>query len=611
MFRKNTPSTQGPALKSTPFVAPKFSAKSALSAGRQGYTSGVNPVRQISNAPRNFSKQSLRVIPLGGLEEVGRNMTVFEYGQDIIIVDMGLQFPDEDMPGIDYIIPDVTYLKGKEKNIRGVLITHGHYDHIGAIPHLMETLGNPPIYMTELTRGIVMKRQDDYKDKQPLNIHTVKKIDRIRLGAFSVEFFHVNHTIPDAVGLAISSPVGTVIHTGDFKFDHSPISDAPADVAKIARLGSENILALMSDSTDSKTPGYSLSESKIAGTLDDIFEQTTNGRLIFATFSSLISRIQSVVAAAEKNGRKVAVDGYSMKTNVEIARTLGYLQTKKGTIIPISKVNDYPDNKVAILCTGSQGESNAVLMRIVNGEHRFVKVHKNDTFVLSSSVIPGNERTVQAIMDTIYRKDAKVINYKMMDVHAGGHARQEDLKMMINLIRPKYLIPVHGNYYMLKLHGELGVAVGMSQENIFIGENGRVIEFDYRGNGKVTAEKVPTNHVMVDGLGVGDIGQVVLRDRQVLAKDGMFVIITIVDGKTKKIVGKPQVTSRGFIFVKENFDLVNATKKKVEEVIAAKTKPDEPANWDYVKNNIREVVGQFLYTKTQRRPMVLPVVIEV
>ncbi len=559
---------------------------------------------------RSYSKNNLRIIPLGGLEEIGRNMTVFEYGQDLIIIDMGLQFPDEDMPGIDYIIPDTTYLKGKEKNIRGVVITHGHYDHIGAIPHLMEKIGNPPIYMTELTRGIVMKRQEDYKEKPNLNIHTVKKIDRLRLGAFNIEFFHVNHTIPDAVGLAIGTPIGTVIHTGDFKFDHSPISDAPADVAKIARLGSENILALMSDSTDSQTPGYSLSESKISKTLDEIFEHT-EGRLIVATFSALISRIQSVVAAAEKTGRKLAIDGYSMKTNVEIARTLGYLQARKNTLIPINKINDYPDNKVAILCTGAQGESNAVLMRIVNGEHRFVKVHKADTFVLSSSVIPGNERTVQAIMDTIYRKDAKVIHYKMMDVHAGGHARQEDLKMMINLIRPKYLIPIHGNYYMLKLHGDLGISVGMEPKNILIGENGKVIEFDYRGNGKVTEEKVPTNHIMVDGLGVGDIGQVVLRDRQVLAKDGMFVITTIVDGKTNKVVGKPQITSRGFIFVKENFDLVNATKKKVEEIIAQKTTPGEPANWDYVKNNIRESVGSFLYMKTQRRPMVLPVIIEV
>ncbi len=573
----------------------------------------VKTMPKIMVAPQavyGHAKNNLRVIPLGGLEEVGRNMTIFEYGQDIIIVDMGLQFPDEDMPGIDYLIPDVTYLKGKEKNIRGVLITHAHYDHIGAIPHLMERIGNPPIYMTELTRGIVMKRQEDYKDKQPLNIHTVKKIDRVRLGVFSVEFFHVNHTIPDAVGLAISTPAGTIIHTGDFKFDHSPVSDAPADIAKIARLGSENVLALMSDSTDSRTPGYSLSESRIAKTLDDIFERT-EGRLIIATFAALISRIQSVIIAAEKHGRKLAVDGYSMKTNVEIARTLGHLQAKKGTIIPINKINEYPDGKVAIICTGAQGESNAVLMRIVNGEHRFVKVHKDDTFVLSSSVIPGNERTVQGIMDTIYRKDAKVINYHMMDVHAGGHARQEDLKMMINLIRPKYLIPIHGNYFMLKLHGELGVSVGMDPRNILIGENGRVIEFDYRGKGKVTSEKVPLSNIMVDGLGVGDIGQVVLRDRQLLAKDGMFVITVIIDGKTKKIIGKPQVTSRGFIFVKENFDLVNATKKKVEEVVAQKTSPDAAVNWDYVKNNIREVVGQYLYQKTERRPMVLPVVIEV
>ena len=561
------------------------------------------------NRTNGFGK-NLRIIPLGGLEEVGRNMTVFEYGQDIIIVDMGLQFPDEDQPGIDYIIPDITYLKGKEKNIRGVLITHGHYDHIGGIPHIMEKIGNPPIYMTELTRGIVMKRQDDFKDKAPLNIHTVRKTDRIRLGSFSVEFFHVNHTIPDAVGLAITTPVGTIIHTGDFKFDHSPISDAPADVAKIARLGSENVLALMSDSTDSQTPGYSISESKIAKSMDEIFEHT-EGRLIIGTFAALISRIQSVVSAAEKHGRKVAVDGYSMRTNVEIAKTLGYLQTKKNTLIPINKVNEYPDNKVVILCTGAQGESNAVLMRIVNGEHRFVKVHKDDTFIFSSSVIPGNERSVQALMDAIYRKDAKVIHYKMMDVHAGGHARQEDLKMMINLIRPKYLIPIHGNYFMLKLHGELGVSVGMDPKNILIGGNGKVFEFDYRGNGKVIDEKISTNYVMVDGLGVGDIGEVVLRDRQVLAQDGMFVITVIIDSKTKKIIGKPQVTSRGFIFVKENFDLVNATKKKVEEVVEQKTSADLAVNWDYVKNNIREVVGSFLYSKTQRRPMVLPVVIEV
>ena len=593
------------------FRKPNAAPAANTSAEVEAFISKANEMKKPNLKSGMGSKQTnLRIIPLGGLEEIGRNMTVFEYGEDIVIVDMGLKFPDEDMPGIDYIIPDVSYLKGKEKKIRGVLITHGHYDHIGAIPHLMELLGNPPIYMTDLTRAIVAKRQEEYKDKAPLNMRPVKKNERFRLGSFQVEFFHVNHTIPDAVGIALSTPLGTIVHTGDFKFDHSPVSDAPADVAKIARIGAENVLALMSDSTDSRTPGYSLSESRIAKTMEEIFENT-EGRLIIATFSALISRIQSVVAIAEKSGRKVAVDGYSMKTNVEIAKNLGYLKCKKQTLIPINRINDYPDNKVVVLCTGAQGEANAVLMRIINGEHRFMKVKRNDTFVLSSSVIPGNERTVQTIMDTIYRKDAKVIHYKMMDVHAGGHARQEDLKMMINLIRPKFLIPVHGNYYMLKLHGELGLAVGMDPKNILIGENGRVFEFDARGNGKVSTEKVPTNHVMVDGLGVGDISEVILRERQLLAKDGMFVITTIVDSQTNKIVGRPQVTSRGFIYVKENFDLVNATKKKVEEVVNLKTTPGEAANWDYVRNNIREVVGQFLYSKTERRPMVLPVIIEV
>jgi ribonuclease J len=563
---------------------------------------------KIRKTGRGYAKHNLRVIPLGGLEEIGRNMTLFEYGKDIILVDMGLQFPEEDMPGIDYIIPNVDYLRGKEKNIRGVIITHGHYDHIGAIPHLIPKLGNPIIYATELTRGIIMKRQDDYK--APIDIKTVKKIDRLSLGAFNVEFFHVNHTIPDAVGLAITTPVGMVVYTGDFKFDHSPVGDAPADIAKIARIGGEGVLALMSDSTDSQTPGYSISESTIRKNLDEIFKDT-EGRIIAATFSALISRIQQLMEISEKYGRKVAIDGYSMRTNVEIARTLGYLDVKKNTIIPINEVNDHPDNKVTIICTGAQGEDKAVLMRIVNGEHRFVKVHKNDTIIFSSSVVPGNERTVQGLKDGLYRKGAKVLHSEMLDVHAGGHARQEDLKMMINLIRPKYLIPIHGHYYMRKVHGELAEQVGMSAESVLLGDNGQVAEFDYRGNGKLTEEKVPSNYVMVDGLGVGDIGQVVLRDRQVLARDGMFTIVTIIDSKNKRVIGEPQVTSRGFIYVKENFDLVNATKKKVREVVHNATSKDEAVNWTYVKDEIRDVVGQFLYSKTQRRPMVLPVVIEV
>ncbi len=577
---------------------------------RDGSLANVSPILKDTSEKGKVYKNNLRIIPLGGLEEIGRNMTVLEYDQDIIIVDMGLQFPEEDMPGVDYIIPDISYLQGKEHKIRGVIITHGHYDHIGAIPHLMPKLGNPIIYTAEMTRGIILKRQEDFKDNMPLNIKAVKKGDKIRLGVFEVEFFHVNHTIPDSLGLAINTPLGRVVHTGDFKFDHSPVADNPADIANIALIGSQGVLALMSESTDSDTEGYSISEGSIGKTLGSIIEHAS-GRLIIATFSSLVSRVQTIIQMAEKYGRKVAVDGYSMKTNVEIANQLGYLKMRKGTLIPINKVNDYPDNKVIILCTGAQGESNAVLMRIVNNEHRFVKIHNGDTVVFSSSVIPGNERTVQGVKDDLYRKGARVIHYQMMDVHAGGHARQEDLKMMINLLHPKYLIPIHGTYYKLKIHGELGESVGMKPDQILIGENGKVMSFDAKGKGMVTSEKTSTNYVMVDGLGVGDVGEVVLRDRQVLAKDGMFTIVVIIDSETKKIIGNPQITSRGFIYVKENFDLVNATKKVVEKVIHEKTSPDMNINWDYVKNNIRESVGSYLYMKTQRRPMVLPVVIEV
>lgn len=564
----------------------------------------------VAPKPPASAKHSLRIIPLGGLEEVGRNMTVFEYGDDIIIVDCGLMFPEEEMMGIDYIIPNIEYLKERKDKIRAVIITHGHLDHIGAIPHLVPEIGNPPIYATELTRGIIVRRQEDYQHLTPINIKTIRKIDRLTLGAFKVEFFHVNHSIPDSVGLAIRTPVGTIMHTGDFKFDHSPIGDVPADISKIARLGSEGILALMSDSTDSQVEGYSISEAKIRENLDKIFTEA-KGRIITATFANLVSRIQQIAELAEKHGRKLAVDGYSMKSVVEVAKELGYINAKKTTFIDIKHVNNYPDNKIAVLCTGAQGEGNAVLMRIVNGEHRYMQIHKGDTIIFSSSVIPGNERTVQGMKDTLYKKGAEVIHYKMMDIHSGGHARAEDLKMMMNLVRPKYLIPIHGTYFMLKIHGKLAQSVGIPEENVLVGENGQVIAFDHKGQGITTDERVPSSYVMVDGLGVGDIGSVVIRDRQLLAKDGMFTIITIVDHESKKVVGEPQVTSRGFIYVKENFDLVNATKKRVKEIIARTTAKDAEPNWDYIKNSIRDDLGQFLYQKTQRRPMVLPVIIEV
>ncbi len=566
---------------------------------------------KIQKQKTNILKRehNLRIIPLGGFEEVGRNMMLFEYGQDILIIDMGLQFPEENMPGIDYIIPNIDYLRGKEKNIRGIIITHAHYDHIGAIPHLIGSLGNPPIFATSLTLGIIKKRQEDYPNNIKLNLIPIKETDKINLRSFNLEFFHVNHNIPGGFGIAIHTPVGLFIHTGDFKFDSTPVGDKPADIGKIARLSLEGVTALLSDSTEAETPGHSLSEKTIQDTLERIFEKSS-GRIIATTFASLISRIQEIIFLAEKFGRKVIIDGYSMKTNVEIARNLGWLKIKKGTLIKLREAVNLPDSNIVIICTGAQGEDKAVLMRIVNKEHRYISLHRGDTVIFSSSVVPGNERTVQTVKDSIWRQDARVIHYKMMDVHAGGHAHQEDLKMMINLVRPRWLIPIHGNYYMRRLHGEIGKDLGIPSENIFIPDNGQVIEFSKKG-GRVKREKVHSSYVMVDGLGVGDVGQVVLRDRQMMARDGMFTVVVIVDSKTGKLRGSPDIISRGFIYMKESQALLAETRREVEKIITQKTAKGQPANWVYVRNSIRDLIGEFLYKKTQRRPMVLPVVIEV
>jgi len=549
----------------------------------------------------------LHIIPLGGLEEVGRNMMLFEYDEDIVIVDMGLQFPEEDMPGIDYIIPNITYLKDKISKIRGVIITHGHYDHIGAIPHLMPRLGNPPIYTRALTRGMILKRQEDFKDTPKLNIKTVKCENTIQLGVFRIEFFHVNHNIPDSMGLAIHTPVGVVIHTGDFKFDRNPIGEMPTDSAKIARFGERGVLALLSDSTSVEEKGHSISEKSIQETLEEIFLKSS-GRIIAATFASLIGRIQQIIMLAEKFNRKVVVDGYSMKANVEIAKNLGYLKVRKNTLIKPQEAKNWPDNKIVILCTGAQGEKRAVLMRLANKEHRFLKIQQADTVLFSSSVVPGNERTVQGLRDTLSRLGAKVIHYRMMDIHAGGHARAEDAKMMLGLVKPKFFMPIEGSHYMLKEHAEIAKNLGVPPQNIIIADNGQVIEAT-PNQVKATKKLVPTNYVMVDGLGVGDVGEVVLRDRQMMAEDGMFVIIVTIDSKTSQVRGNPDIISRGFIYMRTSKELLEATRGKVKQIVAKTA--GKPINWAYVKNNLRDKIGQFLFSKTQRRPMVIPVVIEV
>ncbi len=549
------------------------------------------------------------VIPLGGVEEIGRNMTLVEYGRDIVIIDMGLQFPEEDMPGIDYIIPNIEYLKGKEDRIQGIIITHGHYDHIGAIPYLVEKLKYPPIYATALSRGIILKRQDDFPHLKPLEIHEVKAESKLRLGNFLIEFFHVNHNIFDTVGVVVSTHVGSLMHTADFKFDNNPVGDRPADYGKIAKFGDRGVLVLLSDSTGAEKAGHSVSEKTIQDNLEDIFRKT-KGRIIAATFASLISRIQQLVSLSEKYGRKVVVEGYSMKTNVEITRNLGYLHIQKSTLLPIKEAHRYPPDRLTVVCTGAQGEGSAVLMRLVNKEHKFLNIQKGDTVIFSSSVVPGNERSVQGLKDLIYRQGGKVYHYGMMDIHASGHAYQEDLKMMLQLVRPKFFVPVHGNHYMLKLHGELAKETGVPVDNIVIPENGMVIEV---AQNKITPTKirVPSNYVMVDGLGVGDVGNVVLRDRQMMAEDGMFVVIAIVDSKTGKVLGNPDIISRGFIYLRDNKVLLKEVRQRVRGIVEETGAPKHGMNWTYVKDNIRERIGQFLYSKTKRRPMVLPVVIEI
>ncbi len=569
------------------------------------------PEKAASTAHRTPAAPAgvLRVVPLGGVEEVGRNMSFLEYGNDIVIIDMGLQFPEENMPGIDYIIPNVTYLKEKKANIRGVIITHGHYDHIGAIPYLSYELGSPTIYAMPLTRGIILKRQEDFKHFGRLNIEEIAGDSKLKLGIFDVEFFHVNHNIFDTVGVAIHTPVGTVCHTADFKFDNNPVGDKPADYAKMAKLSQEGVLLLLSDSTGAERAGHSISEKTIEENLEDIVEHAS-GRIIVATFSSLISRLQQLIKLADKFGRKVAIDGFSMKSNVALAQELGYLKIPKGLLIDIKNVDDYPPEKILVLCTGAQGEGGAVLMRIATREHRYVRLQEGDTVVFSSSVIVGNERTVQRLKDTIYREGAEVYHYQMMDIHAGGHAQSEDLKLMLNLMRPKFFMPIHGNYFMLKLHSKLAQSVGIPKENIVVPANGTIVELT-ANSVHVSKERVPSNYVMVDGLGVGDVKEVVLRDRQMMAADGMFVIIAVIDAQTGKVRGSPDIISRGFIYLKESRDLLHETRERVRRTIEDITGKMHPVNFQYVKEELRDKIGQFLYQRTERRPMVLPVVIEV
>lgn len=571
--------------------------------------------KKLGAAVPTIPEKTLRIIPLGGQEEVGRNMTVFEYGNDIVIIDMGVQFPEEDMPGIDYIVPNVSYLKGKEKNIRGVLFTHGHLDHIGAAPILLKQLNYPTIIGRDFTLALIKHKVEDQEKGAASRLKTVRVKsleDRIKLGVFEVRFFEVEHSIMDAMGIALVTPNGSIIHLGDWMISNEPVNPADADVSYNHLESLPKPTFLMLESLGATKKGMPPSETEVHTNLQNLI-RTAPGRIIIGTFASQVRRIAYLIEYAEKQGKRVALEGYSMKMNIEVAKELGYIKVKKETLITVNDIHKYPDNQIVVICTGAQGEQNAALSRIVTDNHRFIKLQKNDTIVFSSSVIPGNERSIQRLKDNLYRKCDNVIHSDIMEIHVGGHGTIWEIEEIIRQVKATYILPVYANHYFIKEAAKIAYRLGYPDKNVFVMDNGHVLEVPMKDEGfpHLIPEKADSSYVFIDGLGIGDIGHVVLRDRQMLAQDGMVVITVVIDSKSKKIIGTVQVTSRGFIHVKENFDLVNEAKRKVEKVVKDTTSKETSIDWDMVRNQIREVLGQFLFTKTERRPMILPVVIEV
>ncbi len=558
-----------------------------------------------------YKKPALRFIPMGGLEEVGKNMTAIEYGNDIIVIDAGLMFPNEDMPGIDYVIPDISYLAENKDKIRGLIITHGHLDHTGAIPYLYDKLGSPQIYSAPMTNGLIKKRLEEFGMENRVKLATIIPGEEIlHLGCFKIETFRLNHNIPDSFGLSIITPEGILVYATDWKFDHTPADGRPTDFSKLAQLGGQGVLALFSDSTNAEKPGHTISEKEVEDSLFKLVENA-RGRVIMATFASLISRIQQILNVSKRLGRKVAFSGRSMIANVEVASSIKALNIPAETMIDVGDIGKYPDNRVTIVCTGSQGEERSALTRIAAGEHRQIKIKKGDTVILSSSPIPGNERSVSEVMDNLYREGARVIYQKMFDVHTSGHAYQEDLKLMIGLIKPKFFVPIHGERHKLMVHAGLAQDVGIPEDNVLVSDNGQIIEFE-GGKGAVTNKRVPASYVMVDGLGVGDVGNIVLRDRKAMAADGIFVVIVTVNHQTGQIVTSPDIISRGFIYMRENENLVHKARAEIKRLFAQHVSGGKArGDWSLIKTKLREDLGDFLYKETERRPMVIPVVIEV
>jgi len=575
-----------------------------------GNLKALSETQPESSVPKNTTGEKLKIIPLGGLEEIGKNMTVFEYGNDIIIVDMGFQFPESDMLGIDYVIPDVTYLEAKKANIRGAIITHGHLDHTGAIPYIVQKLGFPTLYGTAITMGMAKGRLTEFglEGKNKMVAIEPEK-DVLRLGVFTIRPFRLMHSIPGAIGLEIETPNGRISYCTDWKFDYTPASGEQIDFRTLAAIGTRGVDLLFSDSTNVDRPGHSISEKVVETSLNTAISEA-KARVIIAMFSSDLNRVQMALNAAAKSGRKVLVVGRSMMQNVEMAVNLKALNVPPNTLVSEREINRFADEKVLVLSTGAQGEDRAALSRMASGEHRVIKIKKGDTVILSSSPIPGNERAVSGVMDKLYKAGASVIYNKIMDTHTSGHAYQEDLKLMLALMRPKYFVPLHGERARLILHGKLAQEVGVSPENVIIGDNGLILEMDSTGKVYPTENHAPAGYVMVDGLGVGDVGNIVLRDRQAMAQEGVFFIVSVYDAKQKRFLNSPDLISRGFIYMRENEGFVNEVRNEIKGFLAkavASGKVDLPA----IRNDLRDRVSKYLYEKTERQPMVIPVIIEV
>ena len=549
--------------------------------------------------------KKLNIIPLGGLGEIGKNMTAFRCGNDIILIDAGLMFPQDDMLGIDLVIPDISFLIENQDKLKGIFLTHGHEDHIGALPFILKQL-DVPVYGTALTLGILEGRLEE-AGVSTANLNIIKSGDRVRAGVFKLEFMRVNHSIPDAIGMAIHSPVGLIVHTGDFKIDQTPVDGQVMELNRFAEYGDRGVLLLMADSTNAERPGYTQSEKFVGETFDNEFRYAKN-RIIVATFSSNVHRIQQICDTAVRYGRKVAVMGRSMVNVVNISLQLDYLKVPEGLLIDIDDIRNYTNDKIVVICTGSQGEPMSALTRMSMGENRKVQIVPGDTVIISAAPIPGNEKMVSNTINHLYMLGAEVVYEKANGVHVSGHASQEELKIMHNLIRPKFFMPVHGEYRHLVKHARLAESLGMDRKSIMIAENGAVVELTRESitlNGKVTA-----GNVLIDGLGVGDVGNIVLRDRRQLSQDGIMIVVVGVDGATNQIISGPDIVSRGFVYVREAEDLMEEARNKVQDALD-KCEENKNTDWNAMKEAIRNALSRFLFEKTRRRPMIMPIIMEV